>query len=266
MKKLFMRRWIIFVYRDTSFLIGVLLPLSLLGPMLVLSDALVCLPIMLVLSLSSVWLCTVIAEKKNAKHSELLLEELEPKQFLDGFLKAVESRNPKNWNTYTRSMVVNAYIAIGNYKEAETILIDHINSVPKNSGNMGKLINRADSLLRLVVLYSAERPEASKRAWDEAQSIMASVPFPAEYKAVFDGAYYSMRLYDGYAADTVDYYKSLAENAPVKLAKVNAYLRLAEAYRLCGETETAKEYYSYVAENGKNLSFAEKAKEYLRTL
>ena len=271
-KKLFERSRLIYVFKKSSFIYGILLPLSifaaiLTSPLLNIIEVLQVL-VSLACIMLSMWICTIVAERINNKVLKILYAELKPKEFREAFLHEIESRKPKNWNCYIRDVLSLSYKHEGNFKEAEEMLLSSINSIPASTQKRALIINRMDALLRLTLIYShTGKLEAAERAWNEVGVHASKIGVPQEFQPTYFLANNVRQMYAGNACDTIDYFeKNNNENSAVPIIKISNTFRLAEAYRLSGYNEKAREQYSIVAENGKDLYIAQKSREYLDSI
>lgn len=266
MKNMEFRHWLIFLFRATAFVHGILCGAAIVVPIILNAVTSNLLPFLMlpVLFVASNFICGGWAAKKLNSLNEILYTELEPERFLERFTKEVYSKKPNDWNGLVVVLAAQAYHAQGRFKEEESLYLRCL----KEGGKllMPESMDEGDYAMlgRLVILYSdAGNADGVKKAFAKAQKLETILSRRVNDEA-FNAAIKNCYLKGvGEYDECVEYFEHCAASSPNKLTEMQSRFRLAEVYAGLGKNEEAQEEYRIVADNGKNLYIAHEAAQRL---
>ena len=270
-----LRSALVFVFKKTSFTLGLVLGFFFALPMFLGSYVSVgaqtlILVLMFAVLFLSVSLCGRWAERKFQKMNGILYSDCDPDRFLEVFMKEVYSRKSEDWRGIVLLLAAQAYHAQGRYKEAEALYLQFLN-------NNGRMDNdeamEFEVLARLTILYGdAQNAAGAQKAFAKFKEKALKVPrmqdesARAAFNEFKDFVYNSYLKGIGKFDECVGFFEWYRERRPNELSTILTHYRLAEVYRALGSRDEAEREYRTVAESGRNLYAVRMAKQRLGEL
>lgn len=262
MERFGIRNALIFVFRKTSFTLGLIMGFSFFLPLLLGSSVSVerqflMLPVVLAVFFLGVVLCGRWAESKFNTLTNILYNDCDPDRFLAKFMKEVYSRKSEEWRGITLLVIAQAYHAQGRFKEEEALFLQFLNNNTRSNRDDAEDI---EVLARLTILYGdAQNAAGAKKAFKKFKEKVLEQPpsqnavARASYEELKDFVYNSYLMGIGKFDECVGFFEWHSEHRPKGLPVVLSHYRLAEVYRALGSPDEAEREYRTVAESGRNL-------------
>lgn len=275
MEQFRLRSALVFMFKKTSFTLGLVLGFLLALPMLL--DSYIGVEyqtLMLPMVFAALFIGTALwgrwAERKFQTMSGILYNDCDPDRFLALFMKEVYSRKSKEWCGIVLLLAAQAYHAQGRFKEEEALFLQFLNTDARK--------NRDDSvelevLARLTILYGdAQNAAGAQKAFKKFKEKVRSVPSMQDgnSRAAFDEfkdfVYNSYLKGIGKFDECVGFFEWYSGRRPNELSTLLTHYRLAEVYRALGSSDEAEREYRTVADSDKNIYAVRMAKQRLAEL
>lgn len=261
------------LFRKTSFLYGIVCGLAFMVPIVtcdLIPNVLLRIIIGCAILFAGLSLCANMAESMMKRFNDMLYTDIDAERFADEFSHALCTSKPEKWNIIASIMIGQAYHAMGSFKDEEAQYIRHLNTIAKSAKDEITLENELALIGRLVILYAdTGNAEAAEKAFNKFRETAAKINSTTDEQALEDIKNLAYNCYlkvTGKTEDCLGYFEWRCENSRDELSRIVGHFRLAEAYEAGGYAEDAQKEYRIVAEQGKKLYCAEKARQKLDTL
>ena len=215
-------------------------------------------------------MCANMAEDMMKRFNDMLYTDLDAERFIDEFTAALYTKKPEKWNKIASILIGQAYHATGSFKDEEAQYIRQLNKPTKNIEDEIERKNELGFIGRLTILYAdTGNAEATARAFEKFRETAAKITDTTDAQALDELKNLVYNCYlkvTGKTEECIGYFEWRCENCRDELSRVLGHYRLAEAYEAGGYAEDAQKEYRIVAEQGKKLYCAEKARQKLDTL
>ncbi len=261
------------LFRKTSFLYGAICGLAFMLPLMtyeLIPSPIIRIMLAIALLFAGLSFCARRAEDMMKRFNDVLYTEIDPERFVDEFTDELYTRKPEKWNIVASIMLGQAYHAMGSFKEEEAQYIRHLNAIAKSAKDEVALKNELAFIGRMVILYAdsgnAEAAEKAFARFRKAANEISEMTQEPAFEDLKNLVYNCYLKVTGKTEECIGYFEWRCENCRDELSRVLGHYRLAEAYEAGGYTEDAEKEYRIVAEQGKKLYCAEKAREKLAAL
>ncbi len=261
------------LFRKTSILYGAVCGLAFAFPLVtweLIPNGMLRIMLALALLFAGLSFCARRAEEKMKQLNDMLYTEIEAERFIDEFTSELYTKRPEKWNIVASIMLGQAYHAMGRFKDEEAQYIRHLNAIAKTQKDEIASKNELAFIGRMVILYAdsgnagaAARAFARFRKAVNEISEMTQEPAFEDLKNLVYNCYLKVT---GKTEECIGYFEWRCENCRDELSRVLGHYRLAEAYEAGGYAEDAEKEYRIVAEQGKKLYCAEKARQKLAVM
>lgn len=262
----------VFIFKKTSFTLGLVLGLSFaillfFGRYIGDEYQLLAVLVMIAAFFITVWLCGRWGERRLNALLKILYNDCDPERFLALFTKELYSRKSEDWRGAVLEFVAQAYHAQGRYKEEEALYLQFLNNTKRKNPDD---LEDCAILGRLTVLYGdAQNAAGAQKAFAKFKEKVRNVPSGvvgitgSNFDLFKDAVYNSYLMGMGRFDECVGFFEWVCENPSDELAFLASHYRLGEVYRALGSSDEAEREYRTVAESGRDIYAVRMAKQRL---